>query len=72
MVHSSEYPRGWWPSVFPVRIIVVIVVAVATVALTLNGYDANTALVLIMLVTTTALELAQRVTALPAQPARGQ
>jgi hypothetical protein len=58
--------------VFPVRIIVVIVVAIATVVLALNGYEANTALVLVVLVTTTALDLAQRVTALPARPAHGQ
>ncbi|KOV80451.1 hypothetical protein ADL01_12140 [Streptomyces sp. NRRL WC-3618] len=73
MVHSQESHRpDWWPSLFPVRIVVVIVVAVVTVLLTRNGYDPNTALVLIVLVTTTALDLAQRVTVLPTKPAHGQ
>lgn len=73
MVHSQESQRpDRWPAPFPARVVVVIVVAVITVLLTRNGYDAHTALVLIVLVTTTALDLAQRITAQPAQPAHGQ
>lgn len=72
MVHSQELHRpGRWPLLFPVRIVVVIVVAIVTVLLTRNGYDPNTALVLIVLVTTTALDLAQRLTVPPAKPAHG-
>ena len=73
MVHSQESHRpNWWPPLFPVRIVVVIVVAVITVLLTRNGYDPHTALVRVVLVTTTALDLAERVTARPAKPAHGQ
>ncbi|MFJ6530362.1 hypothetical protein ACIQMZ_34540 [Streptomyces longwoodensis] len=73
MVHSQEFQRpDRWATPFPVRVVVVIVVAVVTVLLARSGYDAHTALVLIVLVTTTALDLAQRFTTAPAQPARGQ
>lgn len=68
---QSRRPNCLTP-LLPVRVVVVIVVVIATVLLALHGYDPSTALALIVLVSTTALDLAQRVTVSLTKPARSQ
>ncbi|MFD9369885.1 hypothetical protein ACFWA6_19625 [Streptomyces sp. NPDC060020] len=51
------------PSVFGVKIVVVVVVAVVTAVMGGLGYSPGTALGVIVMVTTTALELGRRITA---------
>ncbi|SCF59717.1 hypothetical protein [Streptomyces sp. Cmuel-A718b] len=60
--HACVWPIGLPSSVF-VKVVVIIVVALVTVVLTTLGSTPSTALAVIVMVTTTAMDIAGRITA---------
>ncbi|MFE5804630.1 hypothetical protein [Streptomyces sp. NPDC056491] len=61
-VASFPRPHGR-PSALVIKIVVIVVVAVLTAVLGALGYSPGTALAVIVMVTTTALELGRRIAA---------
>ncbi|MGW6984494.1 hypothetical protein ACWGE1_34450 [Streptomyces sp. NPDC054932] len=64
VISAASFPRPHGrPSALVIKIVVIVVVAVVTAVLGTLGYSPGTALGVIVMVTTTALELGRRVAA---------